>query len=81
MTDTRLYHGDCSLVLAHLEEASIDAVVTDPPAGIDFMGKAWDSNKGGRDQWVAWLRGVTGVRESTGSLAAASTLPLSTSHA
>jgi site-specific DNA-methyltransferase (adenine-specific) len=30
-------------------------MVTDPPAGIAFMGKGWDGNKGGRDKWIAWL--------------------------
>lgn len=34
---------------------SVEAVVTDPPAGIDFMGKEWDSDRGGRAAWVAWL--------------------------
>jgi hypothetical protein len=38
-----------------LADGSVDCVVTDPPAGIGFMGKAWDSDKGGRRQWVAWL--------------------------
>lgn len=37
-----LYHGDCLDVLAELPDASVDAVVTDPPYGIRFMGKAWD---------------------------------------
>lgn len=32
-----------------------DSLVTDPPAGIGFMQKSWDSNKGGRNQWIAWL--------------------------
>ncbi len=50
-----LHQGDCLEVLRTLAIASVDAVVTDPPAGIAFMGKAWDKNKGGRDQWVAWL--------------------------
>lgn len=35
-----------------------DALVTDPPAGIGFMGKDWDKDKGGRDQWIAWLSEV-----------------------
>lgn len=48
-----LFHGD-SAELA-LPENSVDAIVTDPPAGIDFMGKGWDSDRGGRDAWVAWL--------------------------
>ena len=44
--------------LASLTDSSVDALVTDPPAGIGFMGKEWDSDKGGRDQWIAWLSGV-----------------------
>ncbi len=39
--DLRL--GDCLEVLATLDDASVDAVVTDPPYGISFMGKHWDS--------------------------------------
>jgi hypothetical protein len=53
-----LYAGDCLDVLRELPDASVDAVVTDPPAGIAFMGKAWDHDKGGRDVWVAWLAEV-----------------------
>lgn len=48
-----VFHGDCADT--PLPEHSVDALVTDPPAGIGFMGKAWDGDKGGRDQWVAWL--------------------------
>lgn len=51
-------HGDCLNVLRALPDGSFDALVTDPPAGIAFMGKAWDKDKGGRDAWVAWLQGV-----------------------
>jgi len=36
----------------------VDACVTDPPAGISFMNKKWDSDKGGRDAWIAWLSSV-----------------------
>jgi DNA modification methylase len=38
-----LYHGDCIEVLATLPDCSVDAVVTDPPYGLGFMGKAWDT--------------------------------------
>jgi DNA modification methylase len=38
-------HGDCVEILAALPEASVDAVVTDPPYGLGFMGKGWDSFK------------------------------------
>ena len=37
-----LYHGDCLDVLADLPDCSVDAVVTDPPYGLRFMGAAWD---------------------------------------
>ena len=51
----RVHCGDALELLQGLDDASVDAVVTDPPSGISFMGKAWDSDKGGRDAWVAWL--------------------------
>jgi hypothetical protein len=54
----RIIRGDCAEVLRSIPDCSIDAIVTDPPAGISFMGKAWDDDKGGRDQWIAWLRDV-----------------------
>jgi DNA modification methylase len=37
-----LLHGDCIEVLAEFEADSVDAVVTDPPYGLEFMGKEWD---------------------------------------
>ncbi len=37
-----VHHGDCLDVLATLPDASVDAVVTDPPYGIRFMGRSWD---------------------------------------
>lgn len=53
-----LLNGDCLEVLKTLESDSIDSLVTDPPAGIGFMGKEWDHHKGGRDQWIAWMSEV-----------------------
>lgn len=50
--------GDCLEKLKALPDSSVDALVTDPPAGISFMGKEWDSNKGGRKEWIAWLSSV-----------------------
>lgn len=41
-----------------MPDASVDAVVTDPPAGIAFMGKAWDGDKGGREAWIDWLAAI-----------------------
>jgi site-specific DNA-methyltransferase (adenine-specific) len=45
--------GDC--ITLDVPAESIDAVVSDPPAGIGFMGKDWDHHKGGRDTWIAWM--------------------------
>jgi len=42
---TRIIQGDCLDVLKTLESESVDSVVTDPPYGIGFMGKAWDTFK------------------------------------
>jgi site-specific DNA-methyltransferase (adenine-specific) len=50
-----LYVGDCLKVLTEMLDASVDAIVTDPPAGVSFMGRAWDSDRGGRDAWIRWL--------------------------
>lgn len=40
--DVTLHAGDCLDVLRTLDDESVDAVVTDPPYGIAFMGKRWD---------------------------------------
>jgi len=54
----KLINGDCLEKLKELADNSVDAIVTDPPAGISFMNKEWDSNKGGRDEWMQWLTEV-----------------------
>jgi DNA modification methylase len=43
----RIEHGDLFDVLPTLAEASVDACVTDPPYGIGFMGREWDTFKPG----------------------------------
>lgn len=42
-----IYHGDLFDVLPTLPAESVDACVTDPPYGIGFMGKEWDTFKPG----------------------------------
>ena len=37
-----IYHGDCVEVMQGMADNSVDSIVTDPPYGIRFMGKAWD---------------------------------------
>jgi site-specific DNA-methyltransferase (adenine-specific) len=58
MSTYTLHHGDCLDVLRTLDANSVDAIVTDPPAGIAFMGKEWDEDKGGRAAWMAWMTEV-----------------------
>lgn len=47
--------GDCLELLDRLPSSSVDAIVTDPPAGIGFMGKDWDEDRGGAEAWINWL--------------------------
>lgn len=56
----QILHGDCREVLLTLAENSLDALVTDPPAGIGFMNQDWDKNKGGPEQWRFWMMEVMG---------------------
>lgn len=68
MTAWRIIEGDCLEAMAAMDAESVDAVATDPPYGIGFMGKAWDSQAIGRaaskdaatrrsvggHEWQAW---------------------------
>jgi len=38
-----IQHGDCVELMAAMPEASVDAIVTDPPYGLEFMGREWDA--------------------------------------
>src|SRR4051812_4146404 len=51
-----LRHGDCLKILPTLAAGSVDAVVTDPPYGLKFMGKGWDHGVPGVPYWTACLR-------------------------
>ena len=46
--------GDCIEKMREMAENSIDAIVTDPPAGISFMNKKWDTH----DNFIPWLTEV-----------------------
>ena len=52
----KIHQGDNLETLALLEDNSIDSVVTDPPYGIDFLGKEWDSNTGTLELYKECLR-------------------------
>ena len=53
-----LYHGDCIDVMHTFPDASVDAVVTDPPYELGYAGKAWDSTgiAFDPDMWAECLR-------------------------
>ena len=44
MSDWRIDLGDCRELMREMLEASVDAIVTDPPYELGFMGKRWDSS-------------------------------------
>jgi DNA modification methylase len=52
----KLHHGDCLEVLKTIEANSVDAVVTDPPYGLKFMGKKWDHSVPSVEVWAECLR-------------------------
>jgi site-specific DNA-methyltransferase (adenine-specific) len=49
-----LYMGDCREVMAEMDACSIDAVVTDPPYGLEFMGHDWDKLEDGLADRGMW---------------------------
>jgi site-specific DNA-methyltransferase (adenine-specific) len=51
-----LHLGDCLDVLRTLPDCSVDAVVTDPPYGLSFMGKRWDYDVPTTEVWAECLR-------------------------
>lgn len=51
-----LHCGDCLDVLRTLPDCSVDAVVTDPPYGLAFMGKRWDYDVPSVEVWAECLR-------------------------
>lgn len=51
-----LHLGDCLDILRTMPDNSVDAVVTDPPYGLSFMGKRWDYDVPSEDIWRECLR-------------------------
>ena len=53
-----IIRGDCIEEMKKLNENSVDAIVTDPPYGLEFMGKNWDKFKDKEDS--SWNSGTMG---------------------
>lgn len=51
-----ILHGDCLDKLKDLPANSVDAIVTDPPYGLSFMGKKWDYDVPSEEIWKEALR-------------------------
>lgn len=51
-----IHVGDCLEVMRGMAEGSIDAIVTDPPYGLSFMGKRWDYDVPSTEIWTECMR-------------------------
>jgi site-specific DNA-methyltransferase (adenine-specific) len=51
-----LHLGDCLNIIRTMPPNSVDAVVTDPPYGLAFMGKHWDYDVPSVEVWAECLR-------------------------
>ena len=68
-----LRHGDCFEVLKELESNSVGSVICDPPYGLEFMGKDFDTLGDGKQQRVwhkGWVAEVYRVLKPEGVLKA-----------
>jgi DNA modification methylase len=52
----KIIQGDNRDTLKTIPDNTIDAIVTDPPYGIDFLGKSWDANTGALETYQECLR-------------------------
>jgi site-specific DNA-methyltransferase (adenine-specific) len=51
-----IFQGDSLAVLPTFEPDSVDGILTDPPYGLGFMGKAWDHGVPSPEFWREALR-------------------------
>ena len=51
-----IFNCDCIEGMRELPSDSVDAIVTDPPYGLNFMGKDWDHGVPGEQFWSEALR-------------------------
>ena len=63
---TKVIHGDCIETMNAMSPESVDAIVTDPPYGLGFMGKKWD----GLPPSLEWAEACYRVLKPGGHIAA-----------
>lgn len=56
MSNPVFFLGDCAEKMRDLAPNSVDAIVTDPPYGLSFMGRNWDHGVPGEACWREALR-------------------------
>ena len=56
MSNTRIINADSLHALKEIPNNSIDAVITDPPYGLSFMGKKWDYDVPSTEIWQECFR-------------------------
>ena len=54
--EQHLFNGDSAEVLKTLKDNSVDLLATDPPYGIEFMGKSWDKVLPPTEIWTECYR-------------------------
>ena len=70
-----IWQGDCIDVMMGMESDSVDAVITDPPYGIDYQ-SAWRSDRAqwkpkianDKEPFTKWVGGAYKLLKNTGSL-------------
>ena len=56
MSEFKIINGNCLDEMRKLPANSVDAIVSDPPYGLEFMGNEWDRGVPGKDFWIEALR-------------------------
>lgn len=51
-----IIEGDCLTVMKDMADNSIDFLISDPPYGLNFMGKKWDQSVIGIEYWKEAIR-------------------------
>lgn len=54
--ESKVIHGDCTEVLTQFADNTFDSIISDPPSGISFMGKEWDTFT--RKEFIEFIENV-----------------------
>jgi DNA modification methylase len=65
-TGVTLHCGDCLEVMRGMPDCSVDAVICDPPYGLEFMGKEWDKLGTGDKRRIVVPEAAMGYQDGNG---------------